>query len=74
MAVAASSHHRSPGSITWKSQEGATKQTLIRRCVTVLAERKVVKGADAEVMGADVEFVLLSIGGLEVCKVLASGW
>ena len=42
MAVAASSHHRGPGSITQKSQVGAAKQIPIRRCVTVFWEAKLV--------------------------------
>ena len=40
MAVAASSHHRGPGSITQKSQVWAAKQITIPRCVTVFWEAK----------------------------------
>ena len=77
MAVAASSHHRGPGSITQKSQVGAAKQIPIRRCVTVFWEamrvmRDCVLFLVKRQWGQTQSVCSLSIGGLGVLR--ASDW
>ena len=77
MAVAASAHHRSSGSITQKSQVEAAKQIPIQRCVTVFWEAKLVNFDNANPWcrgngGRRRVCALCPLEGWE-CYVLASG-
>ena len=67
VVVAASSHRRSLGLITQKSQIRAAKQTPIWQSATV-------SQAGKKAMGAEAECLILSFGRLGVCYLLASGW
>ena len=78
VVVAASSHYGSPGSITWKSWMQAAKQIPIGWYTTVSQRVKLINWIlwtlGKRAVGADAEYALVSIGGLRVCYVLASGW
>ena len=78
VVVSASSHHRSPGSNTQKSLIQAAKQIPIGRYATVSQGTKLINWIlwtlDKKAVGADAEYALVSIGGLGMSYMLASGW
>ena len=77
VVVAASSHCRSPGSITRKSQIQTAKQTPIWGSATISLAGKLINfdivTLCKKATGAEAECLILSFGGLGV-YLLTSGW